>query len=98
MILLGLGECAHAEAGVIRTGTGLLLLRIVDPEFETPVAIEIGLMNVIVLPIIVGTMVLVNAPVWWHWSVGLTILVIGAVGIVCLGVIRWLKLWGSRQF
>lgn len=31
------------------TGTaasGLLLLRIVDPEFETPVAVEVGLMNV----------------------------------------------------
>lgn len=78
--------------------TGLLLLRIVDPEFETPVAIEIGVMNVIVLPIIVGTMVLVNAPVWWHWSVGLTTLVLGAVGLVCLGAIRWFKLWGARRF
>ena len=31
------------------TGTaasGLLLLRIVDPEFDTPVAVEVGLMNV----------------------------------------------------
>lgn len=31
------------------TGTaasGLLLLRVVDPDFETPVAVEIGLMNV----------------------------------------------------
>jgi len=78
--------------------TGLLLLRIVDPEFETPVAIEIGLMNVIVLPIIAGAMVLVNAPVWWHWSVGLTTLVLGVLGVICLGAIRWFKLWGARQF
>ena len=31
------------------TGTaasGLLLLRIVDPDFDTPVAVEVGLMNV----------------------------------------------------
>ncbi len=78
--------------------TGLLLLRIVDPEFETPVAIEIGLMNVIVMPVIAGAMVLVNAPVWWHWSVGVTSLVFAVVGIVCLGLIRWFKLWGPRRF
>ncbi|HCK99199.1 MAG TPA: sodium:glutamate symporter [Candidatus Marinimicrobia bacterium] len=38
------------------TGTvssGLLLLRIVDPEFKTPVAVEIGLMNLFMVPAIV---------------------------------------------
>ena len=83
------------------TGTvssGLLLLRIVDPEFKTPVAIEIGLMNVIVVPIIVGCMVLVNAPVWWHWSVALTCLVFAGVLLLCLGLIRAFKLWGSPKF
>jgi len=78
--------------------TGLLLLRIVDPEFKTPVAIEIGVMNVIVVPIIAGSMVLVNAPVWWHWSVGMTSLVFAVIGVVCLGMIRLFKLWGPRRF
>jgi ESS family glutamate:Na+ symporter len=77
--------------------TGLLLLRIADPEFETPVAMEIGLMNVIVTPIIAGSMVLVNAPVWWHWSVGLTSLVFAAIGLACLVLIRLLKFWGPRR-
>ena len=83
------------------TGTvssGLLLLRIVDPEFKTPVAIEIGLMNVIVVPVIVGCMVLVNAPVWWHWSVAFTCLVFAGVLLLCLGLIRAFKLWGSPKF
>jgi ESS family glutamate:Na+ symporter len=82
------------------TGTvssGLLLLRIVDPEFKTPVAFEIGLMNVIVVPIIVGCMVLVNAPVWWQWSVALTTVVFAAVGLLCLGLIRAFKLWGAPK-
>lgn len=83
------------------TGTvssGLLLLRIVDPEFKTPCAIEIGLMNVIVVPIIVGCMVLVNAPVWWGWGVGLTSLVFAGVLALCLGLIRLFGLWGAPKF
>lgn len=82
------------------TGTvssGLLLLRIVDPEFKTPVAVEIGVMNVIVVPIIVGCMVLVNAPVWWHWSVLLTVAAFAALGLLCLGLIRAFKLWGAPK-
>lgn len=81
------------------TGTvssGLLLLRIVDPEFKTPVAMEIGVMNVIVVPIIVGCMVLVNAPVWWNWTVALTSAVFLALGLVCVGLIRLFKLWGAK--
>ena len=83
------------------TGTvssGLLLLRIIDPEFKTPVAIEIGLMNVIAMPVIIGSMVLVNAPVWWHWSVALTCLVFAAVLVLCLVLIRVLRFWGAPKF
>ncbi|MBW2103584.1 MAG: hypothetical protein JRH05_13160 [Deltaproteobacteria bacterium] len=83
------------------TGTvssGLLLLRIVDPEFKTPVAIEIGLMNVIVMPIIVGCMVLVNAPLWWHWSVALTSIIFAAILASCLLLIKVLGFWGPRKF
>lgn len=82
------------------TGTvssGLLLLRIVDPEFKTPVAFEIGVMNVIVVPIIVGCMVLVNAPVWWHWSVAMTSGAFAVLGLLCLGLIRVFKLWGAPK-
>ena len=63
--------------GVV-TGTissGLLLLRIVDPEFKTPVAVEIGIMNLFMLPVVLGSGILVNAPLWWGWSVGMTVLV-----------------------
>ena len=50
------------------TGTvscGLLLLRTSDPDFPTPVAFELALMNVMVLPIVGGCTLLVNAPLWW---------------------------------
>jgi ESS family glutamate:Na+ symporter len=55
--------------------TGLLLLRIADPGFRTPMAIEIAIMNLFSIPIIGSCLILVNAPVWWHWGVGLASLV-----------------------
>jgi len=75
------------------TGTvscGLLLLRIADPEFKTPVAFEIAVMNIIVVPIIGGCTVLVNAPLWWGWSVSLTVLVFAAIFSVCLLLLKLL--------
>jgi len=56
--------------------TGLLLLRVVDPDFKTPVAIELAIMNVFSIPIIGGCTVLMNAPLWWNWSVGITALLL----------------------
>jgi len=82
------------------TGTvqsGLLLLRIADPEFKTPVAIDLALMNVVVAPVIFALMLLVSAPIK-GWSLILTIGVFAIVMIVCLIAIRLLKLWGEPKF
>lgn len=83
------------------TGTvscGLLLLRIVDPEFKTPVAIEIAVMNVLSIVPIGGCLLLVNAPVWWDWGVGTTSIVFMGVMVAGLALIRLLKLWGPARF
>ncbi len=79
------------------TGTvscGLLLLRIADPDFKTPVAIEIAVMNVLSIVPIGGCLLLVNAPVWWNWGAGATSLVFLGVMAVGLALIRALKFWG----
>jgi len=83
------------------TGTvscGLLLLRIADPDFKTPVAIEIAVMNVFSIVPIGGCLLLVNAPIWWNWGVGTTSLVFLGVMAVALVLIRALKFWGSPKF
>jgi ESS family glutamate:Na+ symporter len=83
------------------TGTvscGLLLLRIVDPEFKTPVAIDIALMNLFSIPGIGLCLVLVNGPVWWNWSTALTILVFLGVMIVTLALLKIFKLWEKPKF
>ena len=82
------------------TGTlpsGLLLLRIVDPEMKTPVALEIGLMNLFAAPIIVLSMFLVNGPVWWDWSMGVTVLVFAVLMLVSLALIKIFGFWGKRK-
>ncbi len=83
------------------TGTvscGLLLLRIADPDFKTPVAIEIAVMNVLSIVPIGGCLLLVNAPVWWNWGVGTTSLVFLGVMAAGLALIRLLKFWGPPKF
>lgn len=77
------------------TGTvscGLLLLRIVDPDFKTPVAYEIAVMNVFALPIIGAGMVLVNGPIWWGWPLWMAILVFAGMMAVMLLLMRLLGL------
>ncbi|MFO7715885.1 hypothetical protein [Desulfosarcina sp.] len=80
-------ERTAAIYGVV-TGTvscGLLLLRIVDPDFKTPVAYEIAVMNVFSLPVVGGCTLLVNGPLWWGWPLWMAILVfIGIMGGVLI--------------
>ena len=83
------------------TGTvssGLLLLRIVDPEFKTPVAIEVGLMNLFMVPIILSYGILINAPIWWNWSLLLTTCVFAGTLILSLVLMKIFKLSGKPKF
>ena len=83
------------------TGTvssGLLLLRIVDPDFKSPVALELGFMNIFASPIILGGALLVNAPIIWKWSLGVTIVVFAGILLLSLVLIKVLKMWGPAKY
>ena len=83
------------------TGTvscGLLLLRIADPEFRTPVAIEIAIMNVFAVPVVGGGTILINGPIWWNWSVLFTTGIFFAIMLASAAAIRALGLWGKRAY
>ena len=82
------------------TGTvscGLLLLRIADPEFKSPAVIEIAVMNVIMLIPLAPYLILVNAPLWWDWSIALTVLVFLGAMAMSLILMKVLKLWQEPQ-
>lgn len=85
----------------VLTGTmsnGLLLLRMVDPEFKTPVAYELAVMNLLTIPFVGTCLVLVNAPIWWKWSLGLTLAAFGGIMIVSAILIRTLTYWEKPKF
>jgi ESS family glutamate:Na+ symporter len=75
-----------------------LLLRIVDPEFKTPVAVELALMNVLSIPLIFVCLLLVNGPVWWNWSTALTLLAFAGILALSLALLKIFKLWGKPEF
>ncbi|MCP4756923.1 MAG: hypothetical protein GY866_39170 [Proteobacteria bacterium] len=82
------------------TGTvssGLLLLRISDPNFRSPVALEVGVMNILALPFVGGSMVLVNAYFYWNWGLGLVMLSFLGIMVVSLLLLKVLKYWGPPK-
>ena len=87
-------ERTAAIFGVV-TGTvscGLLLLRIVDPDFKTPVAYELAVMNVFSLPVVGGCTLLVNGPLWWGWPLWVAILVFAGIMAVTLTLMKLMGL------
>jgi len=83
------------------TGTvpsGLLLIRILDPDFKTPAAMDLGLTSIFAAPFVLSGMLLITATVLWGWSVQQTILAFGVMLIVSLALIKLLGFWGKPQF
>jgi len=85
----------------ITTGTattGLLLLRISDPEFETPVALEIGVESLFAAPFVLPYMLLMNAPLWWNWSVESVVLIYAGAMVLSYILLKIFKFIGPRRF
>ena len=80
------------ETGTI--ATGLMLIRIVDPEFRTPAATDLALSGIIVLPIMFAMFHFMNAPILLGWSVELTVLVFL---IFLIGIMSILTLLGMLK-
>ncbi len=78
--------------------TGLLLLRIADPDFKTPVALELGILIIFVSPIIITCMLLVSAPLTWGWSLAFTMAVFAGIMIASLIAMLVLKMVGKPQY
>ena len=79
--------------------TGLLLLRIVDPEFKTPVPKEIGFMNIFAVPIIfILTYVVNKGPFWWHLGTLPMVGVFAGFTILFVFLIKVFGLIGERRF
>ena len=61
-------------------------------------AVEIGIMNLFMLPVVLGSGILVNAPLWWGWSVGLTAFVFACLLAAALVLLKVLNMVGPAKF
>ena len=79
--------------------TGILLLRIIDPEFKTPVIKEIGFMNIFAVPIIFILTTVVNlAPFSWHMNtIEVSLLFLG-LGLIFLVLMKLFSLIQKPKF
>ncbi len=85
----------------ITTGTasvGLLLLRIADPEFETPVGLELGIQALFASPFVLSYMLLMHAPLWWNWSVETVVLIYAGAMLFAFILLKLFKFIGPRSF
>ncbi len=85
----------------ITTGTasvGLLLLRIADPEFETPVGLELGIQALFAAPFVLSYMLLMHAPLWWNWSVELVVMIYAGAMLFSFILLKVFKFIGPRKF
>ncbi|MGM0651973.1 MAG: sodium/glutamate symporter [Bacillota bacterium] len=108
IVVISLGRRTWAyslerTAGIygITTGnasTGLLLLRISDPEFKTPVGIELGVQAIFSAPFVLSYMMLMHAPFWWGWSIELVTLIYAGLMILSLILLKLFKFLGPRKF
>jgi ESS family glutamate:Na+ symporter len=76
------------ETGTV--ATGLLLIRIIDPDFRSPAAIDLALSSIIALPFMFVMFHFAAAPILLNWSIEITMLVFVAF---LVGTLLFMKLF-----
>lgn len=78
--------------------TGLLLLRVVDPEFKTTATLETGLYPIIATPFILGTMLVIVYSQKWGLTVYHQMGIYLGLTIIALALLKIFKLWGKKAW
>jgi ESS family glutamate:Na+ symporter len=77
--------------------TGLLLLRIVDPDFRSSLPMELGIYPFLVFPYTVSCIIFASGQVSWGWGIWQTIGIYGAMMVISLVLVKVLKYWGKSK-
>ncbi|MCD4718654.1 MAG: hypothetical protein K8S13_02180 [Desulfobacula sp.] len=77
--------------------TGLLLLRMLDPEFKSPLLLELGAYPFFVFPFTAGFMVIATLPVTLGYGIPLMIGIYAAIMLLVLILLKITKLWGPPK-
>lgn len=82
------------------TGTlssGLLLLRMTDPDFSSPVGVEAGFIAVFALPFVISSMLFANPRFLFGWDLGLVVVGFLVIMVVSLLIIKLMGQWGKKR-
>ena len=77
--------------------TGIALVRIVDPEFKTNTAVELGLTNIVMMastPVVILMMLYAQGDV----SMLITMIGLAVCSLIYLLVIKLTKCWGKKTY
>ena len=77
--------------------TGLLLLRMVDPEFKSPMLMELAAYPFLVFPYALICMVLATLPVSHGYSIVLMIGLYAVIILLTLVLLKFLMYWGPPK-
>lgn len=75
--------------------TGIALIRIVDPNFQTNTAVELGLTNIVMLastPVVIAMMLYAEGTI----SYAVTILILAVCCVLYLVLLKLTKTWGKK--
>ena len=83
------------ETGTV--ATGLVLIRLSDPNFKTPAATDLAVSSIVALPFLFVMFHVMNGPILFGWSLGLTLCLFVLFEIIILILLRVFKLWNPSS-
>lgn len=90
--------CVQYGVNTGTVSTGLLLLRVVDPQFKTTVALETGLYSIFAIPFILANMVVIlYSPKWGFTIYHQMGLFLGLFALTLL-LLKIFKFWGKKAW
>lgn len=79
------------ETGTV--ATGLVLIRLLDPNFITPAATDLAISSIVALPFLFAMFNIMNGPILFGWSLEFTLLIFAAIEIGVLAMLWVLGFW-----
>ncbi|MBU2647191.1 hypothetical protein KKI24_20950 [bacterium] len=90
--------CVQYGVNTGTISTGLLLLRVVDPEFKTGVALETGLYSIFATPFILGAMLVIVYYPQWGLNIYQQMGIYLGMFVLTLVLMKVFKVWGKKAW
>ena len=90
--------CVQYGMNTGTVSTGLLLLRVVDPDFKTGVAFETGIYSIFAAPFILSSMLVILYSSKWGLTIYHEMAIFLGLTILALSILKIFRLWGKKTW